>query len=347
EETEKAGAIIKNKVADPSEVEVVNGVSWQCPVYVKRMPPCRSECPSSEDIRGYLTYIAQAETFDCEHEESVDEAWHVLTDKNPFPAVHGRICPHPCEDGCNRQHKDSSVAINNMERYIGDHGLKRGLKFKKITDKTRDQKVAIIGAGPSGLSCAFQMARRGYPVTVFESAEKPGGMLRYGIPSYRLPEDILDAEIQNIIDLGVELKCGVKIGEDVSFEQLKSDYDVVYVAVGAQKGSNMKIEGEDSGKVLSGVDFLRRINMGETVDVGKKVMVVGGGNTAIDAARVSRRLGAEVTILYRRTRNEMPAIAHEIDDSEKEGIMLEILGAPVSIKEDGGSLAVTCIKMEL
>lgn len=344
----ETGAVLKNPMPDPSEVEVVNGTSWQCPVYVRKAPPCKTSCPSSEDIRGYLTYIAQADENKRGHEESTDEAWYTLTDKNPFPATHGRICPHPCESGCNRQYKeDGAVAINNMERYIGDHGLKRGLKLRKITDKVQTKKVAVIGGGPSGLSCAYQMARRGYPVTVFEAAEKPGGMLRYGIPSYRLPEEVLDAETQNILDLGVELKCGVKIGEDVSFDQLNSDYDVVYVAVGAQKGSPMKIEGEDSARVLSGVDFLRRINSGESVDVGKKVVVVGGGNTAVDAARVSKRLGADVTIIYRRTRHEMPAIEHEITACDQEGIEIVELAAPTAAADSDGALSVTCIKMQL
>ncbi|MBI3354865.1 MAG: FAD-dependent oxidoreductase [Nitrospirae bacterium] len=344
--------VIKLKTASPSDIVVTSGESWKCPVYVKKMPPCRSKCPSSEDIRGYLTYVAQSKDLKRPYEEAFDEAWRILTDKNPFPAVHGRICPHPCESGCNRQHiEDGSVAINNFERVVGDHGIKRGLKFKKLTDKKRDKKVAIIGAGPSGLSCAYQMARRGYPVTVFESSDKPGGMLRYGITSYRLPREVLDAEIQNILDLGVELKCNTKIGVDISFEDLKKKYDAVYVAVGAQNGSKMNVEGEGIRRVFTGVDFLRRINNGEKVDIGKKIIVVGGGNTAIDAARTCRRLGGDVTILYRRTRNEMPAIEHEIAAAEEEGVKFEFLAAPVCVLEKGekGACAVDikCIKMKL
>ncbi|MEK6657474.1 MAG: NAD(P)-binding protein [Nitrospirota bacterium] len=344
--------VIKIKTASPSEMIVTNGESWQCPVYVRRTSPCSAKCPSSEDIRGYLTYVAQAKDFKRPVEDSFDEAWHILTDKNPFPAIHGRICPHPCESGCNRQYKeDGSVAINNFERVVGDHGLKRGLKFKKLTDKNKDKKVAIIGAGPSGLSCAYQLARRGYSVTVFETAEKPGGMLRYGIPSYRLPREILDAEIQNVLDLDVELKCNTKVGVDTSFEDLKKNYNAVYVAVGAQKGTRLNVEGEALPTVFSGVDFLRRINKGEKVNVGKKVVVIGGGNTAIDAARTCKRLGSDVTIVYRRTRDEMPAIRHEITAAEEEGVKIEFLAAPVCVIGESGkpecSIDLKCVKMEL
>ena len=345
-------AVIKIKTASPTDIVVTNGESWKCPVYVRKTPPCSAKCPSSEDIRGYLTYVAQAKDFKRPVEDSFDQAWHILTDKNPFPAVHGRICPHPCESGCNRQYKeDGAVAINNFERVIGDHGIKRGLKFKKLTDKNKDKKVAIIGAGPSGLSCAYQLARRGYTVTVFESSDKPGGMLRYGITSYRLPREVLDAEIQNILDLGVELKCNTKIGVDISFEDIKKKYDAVYVAVGAQKGSKMNVEGESIRSVFTGVDFLRRINNGEKIDIGKKVIVIGGGNTAIDAARICRRLGGDVTILYRRTRDEMPAIEHEIVAAEEEGVKFEFLAAPVRVIGEGGkvdfSLDLKCVRMEL
>jgi NADPH-dependent glutamate synthase beta subunit-like oxidoreductase len=354
----RQGEIVKIKISSPSDIIVTNGESWKCPVYVKRMPPCRSNCPSSEDIRGYLTYIAQSKDYKRSYEDAFDEAWHILTDKNPFPAVHGRICPHPCEDGCNRQYKhvpegfnqggDGSVAINNFERFVGDYGIKKGLRLKKLTDKKRDKKAAIIGAGPSGLSCAYQLSRRGYPVTIFESAEKPGGMLRYGINRYRLPREILDAEIQNILNLGVELKCGAKVGRDISFEELKKQYYAIYIAVGAQKGSRMNVEGENLPAVFAGVDFLRKINIGEKISIGKKVMIIGGGNTAIDSSRVCRRLGAEVTILYRRTRNEMPALKHEITGAEDEGVKIEFLTAPVSISTNGdGSAIIKCIKMKL
>lgn len=357
------------KKASPEEIVVTNGSSWKCPVYARRMPPCRSECPSREDIRGYLTYVAQADMFKRSLDESFDEAWYLLTDKNPMPAIHGRICPHPCEDGCNRKHKeDGAVAINHFERYIGDHGLKRKLKLRKITDEKKDKRVAVIGSGPSGLSCAYQMARRGYPVTIFEAFEKPGGMLRYGIPTYRLPEDVLEQEINNILDLGIELKCNTRIGVDVDFEDIKKEYDAVYIAIGAHKGVNLGIEGEDSANVFTGASYLNRIKSGAKVEIGNKVVVIGGGDSAVDAARVSLRLSSDesktaldsaqvtkriskysdVTILYRRTKNEMPAIKQDIEEAENEGIKFEFLAAPAEfITEGGRAVALKCIRMKL
>lgn len=341
--------VIKLKTESPEEVVVVNGASWKCPVYVRRMPPCRSNCPTSEDIRGYLTTVAQAKDNNTPIDEALDEAWYVLTDKNPFPAIHGRICPHPCEDGCNRLYKDGSVAINSFERVVGDHGLKRGLKLRMLSDEKRDKKIAVLGAGPSGMSCAYQLARRGFKVTVFEANKQAGGMLRYGIPKYRLPREILDAEIQRVLDLGVELRCGTKVGVDIPFSQLRKEYDAIYVGIGAQKGGKLGISGDDLPNVMSGVGFLHRINTGEHVAIGKKAVIVGGGNTAIDAARVSRRLGADVTLLYRRTKNEMPAIKEEIAAAEAEGIQFHFLAAPVSAegKGSGGAISLKCVKMKL
>lgn len=340
----------KIKTPDAEDYVLQSLDSGSCPVYVRRVPPCRTACPSSEDIRGYVTAIAQSELYKEKRslDESLDLAWYTLTDKNPFPAIHGRICPHPCEDGCNRGYKDGAVGINSLERVIGDHGLKRGLKLRRLTEEKKDKKLAVIGAGPSGLSCAYQLARRGYPVTVFEAAEKPGGMLRYGIPSYRLPEDVLDAEIKNVLDLGVDLKTATKIGKDISWDELRDQYDAVYVAVGAQTGTKLGCEGKDLPEVITGVDFLGRINRGETVEIGSRVAVIGGGNTAIDAARVSRRLGADVTVLYRRTKAEMPAISHEITSAEEENIVFELLTAPVKVERgDDGKIMITCQRMEL
>jgi NADPH-dependent glutamate synthase beta subunit-like oxidoreductase len=320
------------------------------PRHVEKKPPCRDTCPSGNHIREFLTCIAQAEHLGKSMDQAMEQAWHIYTDTSPFPSVCGRVCPAPCETGCNRKELDGAVSINKVERSIGDYGLEKKLPLKRLSDEKKPQKVAVVGGGPSGLSCAYQMARRGYGVTVFEGTDKPGGMLRWGIPGYRLPEGVLDAEIQKILDLGVDLKCGVKIGKELTVDQLKQEYDAVYVALGAQQGIQLGVEGEDAPNVFSGVDFLSRFHHGEQLDLGKDVVViiVGGGDTAIDAARICRRLGANVTILYRRTRKEMPAIAEEVDEAINEGITIEFLAAPIGFRKEGDLVvAMRAIRMEL
>jgi NADPH-dependent glutamate synthase beta subunit-like oxidoreductase len=320
------------------------------PKHVEKKPPCHDTCPSGNRIRKFLTTIAQAERLEKSPDQALEEAWHIYTDTSPFPSVCGRVCPAPCETECNRKELEGAVNINKVERAIGDYGIEKGLARKALRDEKKPQKIAVVGGGPSGLSCAYQLARRGYGVTVLEALEKPGGMLRYGIPGYRLPESVLDAEIQKIVDVGVELKCGVKVGKETDLAELQKSYEAVYVALGAQQGVSLGVEGEDAPNVFSGVDFLSRFHHGEKLELGKDVVaiVVGGGDTAIDAARICKRLGANVTILYRRTRKEMPAIEEEIDEAINEGIVIEFLAAPVGFrKENGRVVAMTAIRMEL
>ena len=263
--------------------------------------------------------------------------------------------------------QSSCAACPSETRWIGDYAIQKGLDHEKLTDEVQPQKIAVIGSGPAGLSCAFQLARRGYPVTIFESFEKPGGMLRYGIPPYRLPRDVIDAEIAAIERMGVEIRCNTVIGEDTSLDELKQEFDAVYMAIGAHKGIGLGLEGEDAPNVFSGVEFLNKVNSGEMVDVGEEVVVIGGGDTAIDAARVSKRLssltsekwaldsarvskrmGAKVTILYRRTREEMPAIDPEVEEAIEENIEILYLTAPVGIiTENGKAVALKCLRMEL
>jgi NADPH-dependent glutamate synthase beta subunit-like oxidoreductase/Pyruvate/2-oxoacid:ferredoxin oxidoreductase delta subunit len=318
------------------------------PQYAPKTPPCIGTCPSGVDIRGWLITIAQAEAYGRTNEQAFEIAWGKITERNPFPAVCGRVCPHPCEDACNRKEKEGGVAVNALERFIGDFGIEKGLELSRLSQEQRTEQVAVIGAGPAGLSCAYQLARRGYPVTVFEAFSKPGGMLRYGIPAYRQPRAVLDAEIQRILDLGVELKCGCVVGKDISLEQLRREYRAVFTGIGAHKGLKLGVPGEDAPNVFTGTEFLNRVNSGEEVPLGDKVIVIGGGDTAIDAARVSKRLGAEVTILYRRTRAEMPAIKPEIEGALEEGVVIEFLAAPVEVlRENGLAIGLRSIRMEL
>ncbi|MEJ2185232.1 MAG: NAD(P)-binding protein, partial [Gemmatimonadota bacterium] len=302
-------------------------------------------------IREFVTALSQAELLGKSMDQAFEEAWGVVTETNPFPSICGRVCPALCEGECNRGELEGAVGINKIERAIGDYGREHDLKLQRLTDESKEQKVAVVGGGPSGLSCAYHLARRGYGVKVFEAMEKAGGMLRYGIPGYRLPEGVLDQEIQRILDLGVDLECGVKVGPELTMEQLKKDYDAVYVALGAQQGVSLGVDGEDAPNVFSGVDFLRRFHHGEQLGLGQDVVVivVGGGDTAIDAARISRRLGANVTILYRRTLQEMPAIKDEVEEAINEGINVEFLAAPVGFKkgDDGRVNAMVAIRMEL
>jgi formate dehydrogenase major subunit len=318
------------------------------PVQIPKTPPCSDGCPNQTNIREFLTTISWSDDNGSNHAQAFEKAWNILTEKNPFPSTCGRVCPHPCEGNCNRAHKDSAVSINNLERFVGDFALENNLQFKKITEEKYPEKIAVIGAGPAGLSCAYQLNREGYRVTVYEAFGKAGGMLRYGIPDYRLPQDILDKEIKRLEDFGIEIQCNKAIGKDIPYEYLQNNYDAIFVGIGAHKGKLLGIPNEDAANVFTGTEFLNKMNCGEVIEIGNKVLVVGGGDTAIDAARVSKRLGADVTIVYRRTRNEMPAIEDEIVGAEEEGVKLEFLAAPVEFEKDGNRITkMKCQKMEL
>ncbi|HQK20802.1 MAG TPA: FAD-dependent oxidoreductase, partial [Polyangiaceae bacterium] len=301
------------------------------PKHVLKTPPCTDGCPIHNDIRGALQIMAQTEDYGRTREESLELAWERFTETSPFPAVCGRVCPHPCETVCNRADMEGAVSINQLERIIGDFGLQKGLALKKLTDEVHPEKIAVIGAGPAGLSCAYQLARRGYRVTVFEAFSQTGGMLRYGIPRYRLPADVLDGEIARIEKLGVEIKLNTAVGRDFPYTDLRKDYAAIFVGIGAHKGKALRIPGEDAANVWTATTFLNAVMSGKQVDVGNKVLVIGGGDAAIDAARVSRRLGAEVWIVYRRTIHEMPAIEPEIEGAKEEGVNFEFLVMPLEV----------------
>jgi len=299
--------------------------------------PCQHTCPVGMDIPAYVALVSA---------NRIDDAYRVLKRTNPFPAICGRVCSHPCQAKCRRGQLDEPVAIRHLKRYVTDHAGRPRVDELPVT---RSEKVAVIGAGPSGLTAALELKKRGYAVTVLESMPEPGGMLRWGIPEYRLPRDVLGREIQDILDTGVELKTGIRVGRDVAFEQLLDDYHAVYVAVGAQKSMRLDVEGEEAAGVHGAVELLRLINQGEKVEIGKRVVVVGGGNSAVDAARTAMRLGAsKVIIAYRRERKDMPALPEEVQAALDEGIELKELVAPLRVlQQDGRVSGVELCRMEL
>ncbi|MFA5112102.1 MAG: FAD-dependent oxidoreductase, partial [Desulfobaccales bacterium] len=301
--------------------------------------PCVSTCPASVNVQGYVQLIKIGK---------YQEALKLIMERLPLPGVLGRICPHPCEEQCRRREIDEPVSICGLKRFAADR-----VDLSTITPplvEARSEKIAIIGSGPAGLACAYHLARRGYRPTIFEALPRAGGMLRVGIPDYRLPKEVLDREIDNILRLGVKLKTNTALGRDFTLDGLfDQGYKAAFLGIGCHAGKPLGIPEEDADGVIQGVEFLRRHNLGEPLTVGHRLAVIGGGNVAIDVACTARRLGAEVTIVYRRGRSEMPAFAHEIEQARCEGVEIVYLAAPKQVitGPDGKVSGLMCQKMEL
>jgi heterodisulfide reductase subunit A-like polyferredoxin len=305
-------------------------------------PQCRAACPAGVNVQGYVALV---------REGKYKEALELIRRDNPLPIVCGRICFHPCEANCERGKLDAPVAVNALKRFVTDWELEHGKEEKvEPAAKKYEEKVAVVGSGPTGLVAAHELVKEGYPVTVFESQDDVGGMLKVGIPEYRLPKNLLEIEIKRLRDSGIDIQTGVMIGKDLTIEQLwAKGYRAILIAVGAQESWKLKIDGEDLKGVIYALDFLRDVNSGKKVELESKVAVIGGGNVAIDAARTALRRGAEkVSVLYRRSRDEMPAFSAEVKEAEREGIEFQFLVSPKRILgENGQVIALECIRMEL
>ncbi len=362
----------------PWQEEIFNAdESHKCPTYVHRTPPCQGSCPAGEDIRGWLN-IARGIEKPPEGMNWQEYAFYRLSDSNPMPAIMGRVCPAPCEDGCNRNEVEDHVGINAVEQYIGDYALEHGLKLRDPGPDS-GKKVACLGGGPASLAAAYQLRRMGHAVTIFDTHEELGGMMRYGIPGYRTPRGVLDGEIKRILDLGVETRMNTKVGVDVSMDDLREEFDAIFVGVGAQSGTALPVPGGDAPNCISGIAFLEAFNDGRLKHGAEKVLVIGGGDTAMDVAAVARRLGhitkthekdrpetvvlghvthdvatvahrqgADVTIVYRRPVEKMPATKMEIEHVTQEGVQIRSSLAPVSVVvgEDGRATALRVQEVE-
>ena len=285
------------------------------PVYVDRLPPCNNACPAGEDIQGWLYYAESGE---------YERAWRELTKNNPLPALMGRVCYHPCEDVCNRGKLDETVSIHAVERFLGDQATKLGWKFE-VSAAPTGKHVLVVGAGPSGLSAAFHLTRLGHRVTIREAGPLAGGMMRFGIPKYRLPRDVLDAEIQRILDMGIRLELNTRV-DDIASALREGGFDAAFLAVGAHVGKRTEIPAPDATRILDAVSVLRGLETGAPLQLGRRVVIYGGGNTALDVARTAKRLGAtEALVVYRRTREQMPAHDFELQEALDEGVMVRWL----------------------
>ncbi len=302
-------------------------------------PPCEAECPAGVHVQGYVALIAKGKYM---------EALDLHREFNPLPIICGRVCPHTCESVCNRAEVDEPIAIAHLKRFMAAYEMDNRDEPVEPFDQTDGKTVAIIGSGPAGLTAAYYLARHGHKPTIYEALPVAGGMLRVGIPEYRLPRDLLQAEIDYIKAKGVDIQLNKRLGTDIMLDDLKKDFDAVFLAIGSHVSKSMRVTAEDTPGVIPGVDFLRDVNLGKEVQLGNKVAVVGGGDVAIDAVRVAHRLGKEAFMIYRRTRNEMPAHETEIIDTEEEGIDIKFLTQPVRVVETGGKVSgIECVRMEL
>ena len=337
--------IVFNSVDEMPEMAVASSPmnwnktgSWRSstPAHKDKVPPCNFNCPAGENIRGYIDLIKKNKTVD---------AFDLLTSANPLPSVCGRVCFHPCQANCNRHSFDTEIQVRLLEKFIGDWGIENKIKVKMPDSISKN--IAVIGAGPAGLAAAHYLRRKGIKVTIFDENNLPGGILHYGIPSYRLEKDVLKAELKRVLD-GIEFKANMKFGSDFDIGSLEH-FDAVFLATGAHSSKKLNVEGENYDNVESGLDFLKKVNSGETVNLkGQSVIVIGGGNTACDVARSAYRLGGDIKLVYRRTEQEMPAFAEEIEQLKSEPIKIEFLSAPQRIEIlSNGKLKVSFIKMKL
>jgi 2-oxoacid:acceptor oxidoreductase delta subunit (pyruvate/2-ketoisovalerate family) len=308
--------------------------SWRTsrPVYLDRMPPCNHQCPAGEDIQGWLFHAESG---------NYEKAWRHLTENNPFPAIMGRVCYHSCEDACNRAKLDAPVGINSVERFLGDEAIKQGWKLAPAAAES-GKHVLIVGAGPSGMSAAYHLRRLGHRVTVHDAGPFLGGMMRFGIPKYRLPREVLDAEMQRVVDLGVTVKLNSKI-DNIQESMKAGKFDAAFLAVGAHIGKRAMIPSGDAAKIVDAISVLRSMEGEDKPLLGRRVVVYGGGNTAVDVARTVKRMGAEPIIVYRRTRDKAPAHDFEIEEALQEGVMIKWLS---TIKQ-AGDHQITVEKMAL
>ncbi len=304
------------------------------PRYVDLLPPCNVACPAGENIQAWLAHVEAGR---------YEDGWRQIVRDNPLPAVHGRVCYHPCEGACNRAELDEAVSVHAVERFLGDLALERGWKLDPPAPPT-GRRVLIVGGGPSGLCAAYHLARRGHAVEIHDAGDEPGGMLRYGIPAYRLPAEVLAAEIARIERLGVTIRLHRTV-TDLVAEQARGRFDAVFVAVGAHLAKHVDIPARDAGSIVDAIELLRSVAGGERPQLGRRVAVYGGGNTAMDAARVARRLGAtDAMIVYRRTRGQMPAHEQEADDAEREGVKINWLRTIAAF--DGPELKIEVMELD-